>query len=667
MDNPNNNRQGQIPNYPQQYQMPQAADSGKHGPSKGELFLGLNVLSKIGVIFIIIGVIAFAAVSKRYLAPVMSTVVVLAVGVIMAGAGELFYRIGSHIFARALTLGGIIDWAVSVLVSYYSFEAINVIAAIGIGTGAALAAMTLAYRYNSQTVMVFAAISAFLPFFAAVDRKAGFFASLMYLLVVQGAAVIVSAHKRWQAVIATCIACNFFMVILVMVGCWSYIASFSAYTATVIAVLYVLLSFGIYTAYSLVHVKEVRGKLSSDSTAVLILSQVLTIIFTLLFMIFGTDRTSAGVAMLTLTAIYIGLAAAFSAFCGKSSKVVMCLENLLLSSAVLTIFTLIQGRYAYIVFHVLAAALLIYGFLRDRRMFRIWGYATLSAAEFYFFIFCWSMNGAEKIFVWQFALNSAIWIGLMILYIVKKKSSVLLSVYSSAVMLNTGIFASYILSAKLLGTLLRAGAVSLEGRPLFSAAFSAAAWLLLGFAASKLKHMKKSAAGLSLSLYIIGMLFLLGANICNATAAESTVPAIILTVALNVVSVLAALDMALQIKAFAPKFSRAVGLTVSAYALYAMTITLGSNKWVAFTSCIISIVYLAAAALWITFGFRKKNALMRRFGLVLALLSAAKLFLFDFRGLNAMGRTLMFIGFGVALLCISFAYGFFSKRLKNKH
>ena len=60
---------------------------------------------------------------------------------------------------------------------------------------------------------------------------------------------------------------------------------------------------------------------------------------------------------------------------------------------------------------------------------------------------------------------------------------------------------------------------------------------------------------------------------------------------LNIASVLATLDMALKIKALAPKFARAVGLVVSAYGLYALTVTLGSNKWVVFTSCIISIVY----------------------------------------------------------------------------
>ena len=85
-----------------------------------------------------------------------------------------------------------------------------------------------------------------------------------------------------------------------------------------------------------------------------------------------------------------------------------------------------------------------------------------------------------------------------------------------------------------------------------------------------------------------------------------------------------------------------------------------------FTSFIISIIYIVAAALWIIIGFKRLNALLRRFGLALALLSSAKLFLFDFRGIGNMGRTLLFIGFGVTLLCIAFGYGIAEKRIKER-
>jgi len=105
---------------------------------------------------------------------------------------------------------------------------------------------------------------------------------------------------------------------------------------------------------------------------------------------------------------------------------------------------------------------------------------------------------------------------------------------------------------------------------------------------------------------------------------------------------------------------------VSFYALMAVTVVLDSAQWLPFTSCVISILYMLTAAVWIVVGFVRLNALLRRFGLALALFSSAKLFLTDFSGLGAMGRTLMFIGFGITLLAVSFTYGYFERRVGGR-
>lgn len=659
--NNHNNTQNHFPQQPQQPQRPQA-QSGKQTPAGGELFVGLNILSKIGVVFIILGVIAFAAVSEGYISPTVRMVMIFAVGVVMAGAGELFYRMHSAIFARALTLGAIIDAAVSVLISYYSLESINTIAVIGIGTVISLGGMMLAWRYKSQTVMIITLICAFLPFFAAADTKAGLYSVITYLLVIQGAAVIVAAHKKWSGVMPTGMVCNFIAAVSMIFSAEEHIDS--EFAEAVLISLYVLISYGIYSAYTLIEAARNKGKMPAGNQAILIISQSVTVLASFFLMSIFTDKVSAGAALFMLAALYLGLRISFAATAGQKTAAVVCMDNLFLSTTAIAVFTAFEGDYTYMAFHLFAAAVMVWGRLADRLLHRVWGYVLLSVAEWCFLTYCCIFN--DEMFAWQFTLNAAIWLGLMIFYIVRKRESVLFNIYTAAAIINIGAYASYMLSEKLIGLLIRTGTVIYGTQWLYAAAFSAAAWMLLGFVSGKLKHMKKGAAGLSLSLYTVGLFCLLTANIHNAQAAENTVLAVILTVTLNIASVLAALDMALKIKSLAPKFSRAVGLVVSSYGLYALTVTLGSNKWVVFTSCIISIVYLAMAALWIVFGFRKSNALLRRFGLSLALLSAAKLFLFDFKGLDAVGRTLMFIGFGLTLLCISFAYGFVSKKMKNK-
>lgn len=639
---------------------PQAQPAGQT-PAGGELFVGLNILSKIGVIFIILGVIAFAAVSEGYLPPLARTILIFAVSAVMAGAGELFYRTRSAVFARALTLGAIAEAAVSVLISYYALGSIGAIAALGIGAAIALGGLMLAWRYGSGTIAAAALICGFLPFFAAADTKAGLFSSLTYLLVIQSAAVVVAVHKKWTALVPIGMTCGFVSAIAMLIFGSELMSGFPT---AVMTSLYALLFCAVYSARPLLNAAKNGGKMPAADRAVLLVSQSSAIFITFVSMTLFAERASAGAALFMLAALYLGSGIAFAALVGQRAPAVVCLDNLFLSAATIGVFTAFSADYAYMALHLLAAAVMVWGILSDRLMIKVWGYVLLSCSEWFFLTYC--LFAQSGVFMWQFTLNAAVWLGLMIFCAARKKEGALLAVYTAAAMLNLGAYASYMLSEKLMGLLIRTGTVIYGTQWLYSAAFCAAAWLLLGFVSGKLRHMKKGAAWLALALYAIGLFCLFGANVYNARAAENTLLAVILTVALNIVSVLAVLDMALKIKSLAPRFARAVGLSVSAYGLYALTFTLGSNKWVVFASCIISIIYLAMAALWIIFGFRRGNALLRRFGLALALLSAAKLFLFDFGGLDAVGRTLMFIGFGLTLLCISFAYGIVSKKMKNK-
>ena len=69
--------------YPQGHQpQNQHTQPKKQTPAGGELFVGLNILSKIGVVFIILGVIAFAAVSEGYLPATVRMIMIFAVGAV---------------------------------------------------------------------------------------------------------------------------------------------------------------------------------------------------------------------------------------------------------------------------------------------------------------------------------------------------------------------------------------------------------------------------------------------------------------------------------------------------------------------------------------------------------------------------------------------------------
>jgi uncharacterized membrane protein len=647
---------------PQTTGNPQAPDESGNMSGK-ELFVGLNILSKIGVVFIIIGVIAFAAVSEEYLPNAARTAMVFALGLIMIAAGEVFYRKSSKIFAGALTLGGIMELFVADIISCESFYTLNGTAAIIVGAATSAVGMLLSVRYKSQPALIITTIFSFLPFLCMFDEKSTIYVGIAYLALFQCAIVIISSLLRCKAVPLVGVGCNFIITFFVWAKAMPDKMSDTGlvYAAALTAAAYAVVSYGIYAVYACI--KGIKEN-SPVHTVLLAFSQTAAVLQTLLITAVCTDRVTAGIFVAVLAAVYLGATLFLTYFCEIKNSVVCCFENLFLGSLFIAVYVLIIGRYAYIVIHLLAAAVYILGVVKNRKLFRVWGYVTLGAAE-YIFLMISVFSSTMDIFIVQSILNAAIWLGIMFFLAARKKSSWAFTVYSWAAMLNAAYICAYLIGSRLIGRLFNDGLISINETNFYGPMFWSLVLMLFGFVSGKLKHMKESSAALSITLYAIGMIALLCANLSTAGTDGNAVMPVILSIAVNAVSVLSALDMALRIKSLAPKFARAVGLTVSAFALYTLTVVLGANGWVSFASCIISIIYLAFAAAWIAVGFVRRNALLRRFGLALALFSSAKLFLFDFSGINPMGRTLMFIGFGITLLCISFAYGYCSKKLKD--
>ncbi len=623
--------------------------------SGSEFFIGINLLSKIGVVFIIIGVIAFSAVSAPYLEPLPRTLIIFALGLLMTGLGEIFYRLDSKIFARALTLGGIAELFISILIGAFAYEALNEPASIIIGTVIAAGGLALSCRYDSQTIMSVVTAAAFLPAFTAMGDINVIYCAV-YLLAVQLASLLICHRKSWMIVPYIALAFNFVTSIVMFTiddEMWyQYVCA-----------IYMIISFALYVAVPLMSSLLRDGKLPLNDLIQLCCGAAAKLFLSLIFFWAIESVSVSGYVMLFFAVAYLALALLAKANHG-SCTVYTTLIHITLSTACVAIFTAFIGRYAYMIFHVFAAALLLIGFIKNTKMYRIWGMATLIFAECYFGTYC-LLNSDMDIFILQFALNAAIWIAIMAVYAVKGVRSTMFSVYSIATCANTAFLGIYLCS-RLVETLVDNTVISSRCDTFYNMMLTAVIWMLVAFATGKLKFIGRPAAWASLTMYCLGLLSLLIANI-GSIGIEHEPIQVIFAILINIASVLAALDMALTIQSFAPRFARAVGLVVSAYALFTLTIALGSNDLVAFTSCIISIIYMATASAWIVIGFIKDNPLLRRFGLVLVLFSSAKLFIFDFANVGPVERTLMFIGFGIVLLCISFIYVYFEKKMMDKN
>lgn len=649
-------------------------NNNRGGLSGGEVFVAVNILSKIGALFVVASVIAFSVASEGYLPDGVRMALVPLVGLIMLAAGELFYRKDSRVFANALIYGGVAELFICVPIGTYGLEVFEDGGTLAMAFAAAAVGFLLALRYKSQGLVIVTLLGAVLPVFCINSMKA-FFVITVYLIFVDSVAAVISRRNFYTAANFAGIVLSMIKTTIVWIGSFSFMYSFEPDTAPALFAMIFVLCCGIcWSCGALLNSIEFDGEFQNVDMCALLMSQGATIFFTALILSTSVTVRTAGAAMAVLALLYTLAAVCFSLKYWTRCRTVSALIDLIFVTAVPAILMLISvSSWRYITLHFFAAAVFIAGIFTKRSLFRNWGFALLAAAELTFF---WVMAefgayGPESDKLFTVFINLILWFGILAVNVMKEKQgSTPIRLYTLAAFINAGILFSNLISTDLMRAIKNSFSANYE-RSAFSAMLCAMAWLVLGFVMGRLGYMEGWKKPCSWSLYGVGLICLLQANLLNyfggLTANKAGAAAVLAAIVVNIVSVMVVLDVTLAIGEKNSGFGKAIGLVVSGYSLLTLTTLLGTNGFVRFTSCIISIIYILMAAAWILLGFWKNNALLRRFGLALALFSSAKLFLFDFTGVDAMGRTLLFIGFGLTLLGISFGYAVAEKKLSQRN
>lgn len=622
--------------------------------SGGELFVGMNLLSKIGAVFIILGVIAFSAASGGYIPDSLRTVMIFAVGAIMLIMGEVFYKKDSRVFANALIYGGVAELFVCTVIARYGFG-VPPYTALAAGVISVIIGFLLSIRYKSQGLLIVTIVMSAIPFFVVLGKE--MYTGVVYYAAAHCAAAVIARRKDYMPAYIAGISCAAIETLLVLTA--------GRLDNYVFASVFICCCALCYSSGILLNAAEYGGELTVLETVALTVMQSFMTLYMGMFIWSGVGRTAAGIALLVLAVIYallaVGFSLKFESRCGSATVMI----NFVLVSFTFSIFLIFRSMsIMYIVMHVFASVVLILGETIERKMLKNWSYVLLVIAEILF------LDIVNRSLL-SIIVNLVLWLGIMAYFIIRKKySSKSFRVYTGAAFLNAGLLGMNMITVHLMTALENQeiwenGA----GKVAFCMLLCASMWLVIGFTVGKLRYLESLKTTFSFIFYGIGMICLFRANFANSVGSGGIhgtrlgAAAVIVTIIVNAASVLSVMDISVQIREKEPRFAKAVGLVVSAYSLMSLTTILGTNNFVTFTSCIISIIYIVTAAVWIVIGFVRLNALLRRFGLALALLSSGKLFLFDFSGVNAMGRTLLFIGFGITLLGISFGYGVAEKRL----
>ena len=637
------------------------------------MFVATNLLSKIGVIFLIVSVIAFSAASEGRLPDGVRLALVLAVGVIMLVVGGVFFKKGSVIFSNALMYGGVAELFICSLVGYHGLHALNDIGAVIVGVFALLAGVIMSRFAKSQAIMVITAVLVALPLFTS-PTIGTVIINTVYLALANSIIAVVSRLKGYDFSMATGAACAFFQAISVCIIGVADETDFdiSFIFAVLVSVFAFVLAF-IYSSGTLLDSLSENGEMNALELALFNSAQGVALLF-IAISFSSTGKNIISFILFAVIAVFYAIFAAFFSMKFHSRcKAASSFINLAFAALLLgALFYIPNPTASFAAVMTGACIALVFNSLLDRKLLAVWGYVLLGIAWFKFLFIrspkstaLFSPKELSAIFI-----NLGLTAALLVFYLIRKnKKTTWTRVYTCMAFVNFGYLGGILIRQHLVNALKDSGIWTWNvGRTAFSSLLCAVLWLLLGFAVGKVKLLKTERTVFSFIFYGLGFLQLGIANIANFfsggsdTERQLGLVLIIVTIAVNIVSVLAVLDITVQIEEKAPKFSKAVGLIVSAYAIATLTMVLGTNRFVVFTSFIISIIYLVTAAAWIFFGFWKFNPVLRRFGLALALFSSAKLFLFDFRGIDQMGRTLLFIGFGITLLVISFAYGIAEKK-----
>jgi uncharacterized membrane protein len=627
--------------------------------------IGLNLLNKIGILFVIFGVIATAA--HPELDRGLRGLLLFALGGAMVGFGEFLSRKKANVFSLGMTAGGVAVTYASLVTCYFILQVLTMYPAALLCVVITAAAFFLSIRHNSQVIATFSVIGGFLPLLVISENlHAMNFSAMAYFVILGVFAFSLSFRKKW-------IVTAFFGLIMNLIA-MTYITSFftaaSSAPHKVILILYIAVSFIIYTLIPVIgtYVEGLRFK-KSDVVLIAFNTFFSTLIIYGVFGQLGL-RSFDGLIAVVLMSSYILL--------GWFLKTRMDEEydmKMLFFITASTFFALIIPLHFGVVWLTLGwliqgVALGVYGIFKDKQRFLTSGIVISALCLFSFFTFDILAQRGEHFELKYFAVTLGA-LSLIASFIWKKRSSVQINVLKYCGIINCWFFLMYI-----------------TGR-MFDEFFPRLVWFdreylilttviaitfIIAFAAPRIKQFTDNGVQIiSRVLYVIGTFLLLVQNgTMNPVppSAEPPVNVIILAsvilIAINILSVFAIADLVRNFTKNGKIRTEWLPFLVSGYFTVILTQNLTAYYNVPFAGMTISLIYGALAVAWCAFGFWKRFVFMRRFGLGTALMAVIKVFLVDLWSLTEDYRIITFFALGVALILISFTYQYFTKRIESQ-
>jgi uncharacterized membrane protein len=646
-----------------------------------ESFVGLNILSKAGILLFLIGIVMLGRYTYIHLSDIFKEGMIFLLGALLIGVGEVFFKKEKSGFSTVLISGGISVLYASAATGYFAFSLYSSRITFLICVAITALAIVLSNQVKSQIVCAFGAVGGYLPVVVSYMISFGKAASdisfmpvsCIWFTLLAVVVFVMSYNKKWHIARYTGYALHLISVGGVASCAWavkdlngySYALPLAAVFSAVSFLIYLLNpSYMIFRKKPLAVHDNILLSLNTVSGAVSLAFCVRNCFYR-----HGqvADR-AVGVVFLIMTLIY----AALVVNCIKDKK-----QN--------TSFTLNITTFSSLVFSMLVIPFL---FGLD--------YAVIA----------WALEGVAIAYVSiDKKLTYSEYAGLLcmliaaVLYRLKADSyEPVLSVISFATVVfsfwiyvvrglsekkNNNLYilleilngiASVLLLNHITDTILNADFVTIYSRftenaltLLFGLSI---AWIVRkGVLKNRYSLLASDIASL---LLVIGVLISNFANyndvydFYSSPISDSYISFVNL-VLLIIVTVGAEFFFSICAAHFINSFHAPAWLyviVVSASSLIIITETLIEQFALPFTSVIISAVYIAVACVLLIIGFKKGYTVVRSGGLVLILAAFAKLCFVDTAKLDSGWKIASYFAFGAILITVSYFYQRFAKKLE---
>lgn len=633
-----------------------------------EIFIGQNLINKIGVLLVVIGVIAASQYTLLRLPDFFKGIAIFLLGGLLLLGGELLNRRKANVVSLGITAGGVAVLYVGTAVSYFTLEILTAYPAVIVCILITAASFFLSRRYDSQTISSFALIGGYLPILAGIGNITMLYGLMAYFVLLNLLALLVGVRRRWMTSTFIGFSLNLlasvYLSLEVILKLWN--TPFS--TGHALLLCYLFFTFLIYTAVpvSAVYLGEKTFRVRE-----IVLLSFNTIASSLIlygvFYAIDLDHL-AGLLAIFFAVIYLLLGRWIEQQFKNDKKTSVLFYLTGLAFVVLVIPFQFGRMWLSLGWLAEGLVLLLYGILREHRLFQRVGTAIcgLCVAAFLFFDL---LVGIDHLFAWKYlALTLGSLLVLAALLRAKQPSS-RLGLYRLAAAINFCFYLFYLSYRCIEPASLAPGYFLLRNANhwLILCTWSVIS-VLLAYLLTHVRLLTDSLTrGFSNVLYVVSCL---GVFYCNSFdplyERQSGVLGTIVLFLVNVAAILAMRELLVS-RVLSNKANFSIyPLGLSGFGLLLLTQALIVQYHLSFTNVILSLLYMLVAVSWVIFGFFRRSSPMRRFGLVLSVFSVIKLFLIDLSALTSGFRIIAYFALGGSLIVISLAYQYFIKRFELK-